>query len=932
MNTNYKAAIILVMLTAVAIGQSCAPAFAQYAPKARNGWFTAPIESPRIPVTSADPIVRAAVTMDPPEYRCSEVFGFASEFSSPAATTILIDKLYANNFNVVMPEIRTRGDAYYNSSYEPWSTDVVGGYDPLTDMLEQAHDKNMQVFGWIVTYRIWQRYPYKAVPSTHIWSKHPDWALMDRYGRNYIGNYYNLDPGIPGVEDYIVGVVKDIVTKYPTLDGINFDYIRYDGTAYGYNPISKARFKSEYGSDPPTSTYSSLWPSWSEWKRRQITDLVKRCYVEAIAINPKIKMTADTIGWSGVNPVTDFEHTRAYAEVCQDSKGWMEKHFLDINMLMNYKRDWNTAQSADYYLWSDYLAELETSSGRHCMDTNAGYLNLIDASMRQWQHDRDNGLTGLSLYRYGYACIKEDPNHLGYPLGYPSTVTQGDDTLYYAAIKSNMFQNPAPVPAMPWKDTPTRGYLFGQVTDALLPPDDLTTYRNWIYKAIVTAVGPSPSTDTYTAETDATGAYVIADANGVIDVPPGDYTITAAMNGFATSDPVVKTVTVGLATRANINLGPYIPPENFKGIAAALDSTATPDGTVIGINGKIVTAFLSDCVYIEELDRSKGIQVRFLVAAPAIAEGDRLNVIGKLATIGGERVLDHAAIMVQTPGVALNPLGSNVRDLSRMPTATALLVKCAGNVSDSGIGWFNLYDGSGTIKVKCAGLISPARGTFATVTGINAVDTVERSIRVRKQSDITPTSKTVITAPAGLIGPGLNLISLPYIPADQAPSVAFAGKTIDGRLFRWDNLTQQFIGYSSTTPVVFGDISPGDGFALLSTAIGSLSFEGIPIPTVDARIALPKMGWSLISDPMNIPVLWLNLSITDGIQTKSLNDAVTAGWIGRIAFTWDNTSGNYGYLGTGARGSRFDDSLRPWKAYWINTYQDNLAVIIPSGG
>jgi hypothetical protein len=131
---------------------------------------------------------------------------------------------------------------------------------------------------------------------------------------------------------------------------------------------------------------------------------------------------------------------------------------------------------------------------------------------------------------------------------------------------------------------------------------------------------------------------------------------------------------------------------------------------------------------------------------------------------------------------------------------------------------------------------------------------------------------------------------------------------------------------------VFGDVSPGDGFALLSTTTGSLSFDAIPAPTVDVRIACPKMGWSLISNPLSIPVLWYNLSVTDGTQVKSLEDAITAGWIGRIAFTWDNVSGNYGYLGTGARGSRFDDSLRPWKAYWISTYQDNLAVIIPSGG
>jgi hypothetical protein len=79
-------------------------------------------------------------------------------------------------------------------------------------------------------------------------------------------------------------------------------------------------------------------------------------------------------------------------------------------------------------------------------------------------------------------------------------------------------------------------------------------------------------------------------------------------------------------------------------------------------------------------------------------------------------------------------------------------------------------------------------------------------------------------------------------------------------------------------------------------------------------------------------VLWNSILVSDGTQTLSLNDAVAAGWIGRIAFTWDSTAGNFGYVGTGARGSRFDDSLRPWKAYWITTNKDNIAIILPHGG
>jgi uncharacterized lipoprotein YddW (UPF0748 family) len=41
-------------------------------------------------------------------------------------------------------------------------------------------------------------------------------------------------------------VVLDIVRRYE-IDGIHFDYIRYTGERWGYNPVSVARFNRRYG-------------------------------------------------------------------------------------------------------------------------------------------------------------------------------------------------------------------------------------------------------------------------------------------------------------------------------------------------------------------------------------------------------------------------------------------------------------------------------------------------------------------------------------------------------------------------------------------------------------------------------------------------------------------------------------------------------------
>ena len=271
---------------------------------------------------------QASVSADPPEYRMAWVYGYASEFANPTATSTVINTLANNNFNVVIPEIRIVAGCYYDSDIENWASDVQPGYDPLADLIAKAHARNMECWAWILTYRV-------AMNSTL-----DDWATYTNAG---VQSTQLLDPGCPGTQDYVCRIVKEIVSKYPDLDGFNFDYVRYDGNQYGYNPIAKERFRSEYGYYPPTSTSHPNWPVWAAWKRRQVTDLVRKCYVEATHINPRIKMTVDSIGWSGPDPSVNFEGTRAYSEVCQDHKGWMQEGIIDVNILMNYKREWCTA-------------------------------------------------------------------------------------------------------------------------------------------------------------------------------------------------------------------------------------------------------------------------------------------------------------------------------------------------------------------------------------------------------------------------------------------------------------------------------------------------------------------------------------------------------------------------------------------------------------
>jgi len=477
------------------------------------------------------------------EFRAVWVNTWNIGFQSASEIDTMIAMTSGANYNVVIPEVRRRGDAHYTSSplycpvcnayhREPKASSVTPqSFDPLAYGVEKAHAAGMQIHPWIVTYRIWGS-GAGTPPPDHVWYWHGagtanDWSMRDSSGGYSDGGNYNLDPGVPAVQDYICKVVLDIVSHYD-VDGFNWDYIRYPGTSWGYNPITMQRFYDEYGYWPPTSSSSPNWGTWCDYRRQQVTDLVKKCYLEIMAIKPWINHNVDTVGWMGANPNTNYTGTAQYSSVFQDARKWMQDHIIDTNILMNYKREADSAQAADYDLWTTWLANMQSSTGRHSVDGQACYLNSISNSIHQMQVARN---AGIGLCNYDYASTNNE-----------SRPRQE----FFDAVKANLYQTPVPVPDMPWKSNPTTGIIFGTVTDASKPNDPI--YLNWVYKATVTVSGPV----TRSTQTDATGTY------GFIDLPPGTYTISVTKSGLPSRTYSGQVLSAGEVLREDFDLGTVV--------------------------------------------------------------------------------------------------------------------------------------------------------------------------------------------------------------------------------------------------------------------------------------------------------------------------------------------------------------------------------------
>lgn len=483
------------------------------------------------------------------EWRAFWADAFGAGFKNAAQVTTFIDNVRAANANAIVPEIRKRGDAYYNRSiYEPKPTDISpSSFDPLADMIAKAHDtsggkQRIEVHAWIVSYKIWgsQSTAPPASNPPHPYNAHPDWLTQDVNGALWDGGSYSFDPGHPDVQRYTFNVCMDIISRYD-MDGFNFDYIRYTGNAWGYHPVTVARFNARYGRTGQPSPTDALW---RQFRRDQVTALVRKVYLHTMATKPWVKISADTITWGNNGVANDtqwYSSSAAWNDVLQDWRGWMQEGILDLNIPMNYYRHHNTTPPTDhataYTNWMNFAKDRKFN--RHLAIGPGTYLNYTSNAIIQMRATR--APSPLGNYAEGVcAYVYKQPDNQGTGFAtFKNFLTNSPNA--HDPVSPPIFAIRVPAPDMPWKSAPTRGHLMGTAFGG--------SSTNSLDGAVVTVSGPVTRSQT----NDATGFY------GFVDLPAGSYTVTAAFPGY-TNGTTNVTITVGNVATRDFVLGLQGPP------------------------------------------------------------------------------------------------------------------------------------------------------------------------------------------------------------------------------------------------------------------------------------------------------------------------------------------------------------------------------------
>jgi uncharacterized lipoprotein YddW (UPF0748 family) len=474
------------------------------------------------------------------EFRAFWADAFHVGFKSESQIDDMIARAVIGNYNAIVPEVLAYQDysdddsghgAYWDSNILPVAHDIQGDFDPLEYMVQQAHAAGLEVHPWLVAFRVSLSWPPAGNATL---TGHPEWLMVVRDdmggGPATVSGNYTLDPGSPDVQEYLMSIVRELVRNYQ-IDGIHWDYIRYTTDEAGYPAYTwydrsgLARFQeiTNYPGTPPVD-----YGPWDDFRRREITEVVRRAQVEMATIrsNPRqpLRHSAALITWG--NAPADFENTSAWA-LFQNWREWMEEGYLDAGIPMTYY-DYDVYPSW-YRNWVDQ--EMLWRYERHMIVGPGIYLNSFANSVIEIEYAQsagpDNiGADGICTYSY-------------------ASTSGSRDWDWYPYVGGTAFAGPAAPPPMAWRDpnTATEGYVYGRVTDGSTgePIDDATIELNGFP----------------VVQTDGNGFYVITRVSAG---PQGTAVPLSATDADYPEEAYRPTVLVERAgyTEANFALGTWL--------------------------------------------------------------------------------------------------------------------------------------------------------------------------------------------------------------------------------------------------------------------------------------------------------------------------------------------------------------------------------------
>jgi len=355
--------------------------------------------------------------------------------STPQSIRQIVAQARKNRFNTLFVQVRGRGDAWNRSELEPRAealADAPADYDPLALVVEEAHRAGMKVHAWMNTFLVWTG-PRPPKSPRHVLNSRPDWIARDHRNRFSTANTQQcegafLQPSHPEVQEHLHRVFTDVARRYD-VDGIHFDYVRYPNADYDMSDGALARFRAWLEPRLTASQRAAITrdgsrvaavrvcrAQWEQWRRDQITGLVRRI--------------ADTVHrekpWVQVSAAVFANAEDAVTQRGQEWRRWLAEGIVDAVCPMAYSRDTGTVER-------QIRDAVAVAGDRHVYAGIGAWRLAPEDTVRKIDRARRAGARGVALFSYD------------------NVTRNGRQSAYLDRVSRGAFPSRAAPPDMRWR-------------------------------------------------------------------------------------------------------------------------------------------------------------------------------------------------------------------------------------------------------------------------------------------------------------------------------------------------------------------------------------------------------------------------------------------------------------------------------------------------
>ena len=321
-------------------------------------------------------------------FDCEANFALAND---PDSIRHYLGKCREAGFTDAVVDVKSiMGETVYPSAYAPFMHEWDGverpeTYDVLGHFIRIGHELGMRVYGSLNIFAGGHNYFDRGI----IYADHADWQSqvstpegivpISTIKTNYNGM---LNPADPEVRKYELDILREFAERYPEVDGVIFDRLRYDDITSDFSPLSKQLFETYIGAEvtrfPEDILYwqqneagewkwqqGPLFRKWIEWRAGVIKSFVEESHAALKAINPDLRIGDYTGAWYpsyfevGVNWASNrYDPSQEFDWATPEYKNYGYAELLDIYTNGNY-------------YWPVTIEEYRQGSKKHLNETDS---------------------------------------------------------------------------------------------------------------------------------------------------------------------------------------------------------------------------------------------------------------------------------------------------------------------------------------------------------------------------------------------------------------------------------------------------------------------------------------------------------------------------------------------------------------------------------